>query len=190
MSRAALLAGGLLAAGALAGCGTTTTVTVTRTVTTTRTVTAPAPGSAAACTGAELTGTFAAVPGSAGAGQISYALTVKNVGRSACFVSGLPAVQLLDASGAKLPTHVAASRPGVGTAARVVLAPGATASAQARFSPDVGGTGDAQTGVCQPQATTLRVTPNGGGSLDVPIRPPTSVCERGQLRFELYASVS
>ena len=196
MSRVAALVGAGAIAAALAGCGggTTVTVTETHTVTTTRTVTTPvatAPSAdASACLGADLTGTFKALAGSAGAGHIVYLLTVTNVGRSACFVSGLPVVQLLDGNGKSLPTHVLAARPGVATAARIVLAPGSTASARARFSPDVQGVGDQTTGACQPTASTLRVTPNGGGTLDVAIQPPTSVCEQGQLQFDLLASVS
>ncbi len=189
MSRAAVLLSAVAGVAALAGCGGTKTVTVTRTVTTTRTVTAPA-SSADACTGSSLTGAFKVLAGSAGAGQIVYELTLTNVGQSACFVSGLPVAQLVDASGKSLPTHVIAARAGTAAAAKIVLAPGSTANARARFSPDVAGTGDQQTGACQPEASTLRVTPNGGGTLDVAIQPPTSVCEQGQLQFDLLASVS
>lgn len=188
MNRAAALLSVSAGAAVLTGCGGTTTVT--HTVTTTRTVTAPAtrPTNAAPCTGGDLTGAFRVLAGSAGAGQIVYQLTLTNVGQSTCFVSGLPVAQLLDAAGKSLPTHVIAARAGVGTAAKIVLAPGSTANARARFSPDVAGTGDQQTGTCQPEASTLRVTPNGGGALDVAIEPPTSVCEQGRLQFDLLAS--
>ena len=181
-------AAGLLS---LSACGgsSTVTVTATQTVTTTRTVTTSAAGGGA-CTGDQLTGTFAVVPGSAGAGQISYALTLTNSSQTSCLVSGLPSVQLLDAAGAPLPTHVSPSHPGQGTAARIVLQPGGSAVAQARFSPDVNGVGDQTNGPCQPRASTLRVTMDGGGTVDAPIRPPTSVCEQGSLRFDLLASSS
>jgi len=176
-----------------AGCGGSKTVTVTRTqtrtrtVTTTRTVTAP-PSAAASqpCTGSMLHGTFRVVEGSAGAGQISYALTLTNASRQACFVSGLPVVQLLSASGAALPTNVSAAHPGEQTAAKVSLAPGGSATAEARFSPDVPGVGDQQGGQCQPAAALMRVTATGGGTLVVPLQPPTSVCEKGSLRFDVF----
>ena len=189
MRRAALSAG--LALLVLAGCGGTKTVTVTVTRTQTITTTAAAPGTtsmASACTGSDLEGTFSVVPGSAGAGQISYALTVKNASGHDCFVSGIPGVQLLDASGAPLPTHVSAAHPGQGTAAKIELAPGGSASAQARFSPDVPGVGDRQTGTCQPKAVTMRVSTTGPDTFDAPVQPPTSVCEQGSLRFDLFAS--
>jgi hypothetical protein len=181
-------AGLVLAALALtaAGCGLGSTKTVTvhaRTVTTTVTVTTTATGtSAKPCTGEQLSGTFVLVPGSAGAGQIEYALTLTNTSHGACYVRGIPKATLLTASAASLPTHVTAA--GGGAPTRVVLEAGASAVAHARFSPDVPGQGDSQSGACQPQAHTLQVTPNGGGVTDAAIRPSTSVCEQGALHFE------
>jgi hypothetical protein len=181
-----------LAALVIAGCGATKTVTVvqttTRTVTTTKTVTAPAAAAASPCAASDLGGTFRGVLGSAGAGQISYALVVKNTSSSPCFVSGLPVVQLVGTDGSDLPTKVSAAQPGATTAVKVSLAPGESARAEARFSPDVPGVGETQTGPCEPKAAQLRVTAPGGGTFDVPIVPPTSVCEHGSLRFEVYSS--
>jgi len=180
-----LAALGLTAAGC--GLGSTKTVTVSQASTVTTTVTVTTTGSTASsgpCTGEQLSGTFVLVPGSAGAGQIEYALTLTNTSHGACYVRGIPKVTLLDASAAALPTHVTAA--GSGAPARVVLEPGAAAVAHARFSPDVPGQGDSQSGACQPQAHTLQVTPNGGGVTDAAIRPPTSVCERGTLNFEAF----
>jgi hypothetical protein len=183
----------------LAGCGGTTTVTVTNTntvthvrtvtVTTTPTTTSVKPASAA-CSGDRLSGAFAVVPGSAGAGHLVYRLTVKNVGSSACYVSGLPQVQLLGTTGNALPTSVSPAQPGTGTAAKISLQPGDSATADAQFSPDVNGTGDSTSGQCQPTATVLRVTAPGGGTLDAPIQPPTPVCERGSLHFKLFSAPS
>lgn len=183
---------GGVALGVLAGCGGTKTVTVTRTVSRTLTVTTttatPPPAAAAACTGDDLAGSFDVVPGSAGAGQISYALTLTNTSGSACYVSGLPALRLLDAQGAALPTSVSAARPGEGTAAKIVLQRGGSARAEARFSPDVPGEGETAPGQCEPTAHTVRVTAPGGGTLDVAVKPPTPVCEHGALRMSLYSA--
>jgi len=170
-----------------AGCGlgSTKTVTVSQASTVTTTVTVTTTGSAESatpCTGEQLSGTFVLVPGSAGAGQIEYALTLTNTSHGACYVRGIPRAALLNASAAALPTHVTPA--GGGAPTRVVLEPGAAAVAHARFSPDVPGQGDSQSGACQPQAHTLQVTPNGGGVTDAAIRPSTSVCERGTLNFE------
>jgi Protein of unknown function (DUF4232) len=136
------------------------------------------------CSAAKLSGTFAAVPGSAGAGNIVYALRLKNVSGSSCTLTGIPGITLLGRDGKKLPTHPRPAHPGALTAVLVTLEPGATATATARFSPDVPGTGEPVSGRrCEPVAYTLLVRPNGGGMLRVPIRPPTSVCEHGGMSW-------
>lgn len=186
----------LVAVLALAGCGGTTTQTVTQTVTHVRTLTvttssatttSAAPASAP-CAASSLQGSFDVVQGSAGAGQISYSLTLTNTGATACFVSGIPQVQLLGTTGRALPTSTSAAPPVPASPAKVSLQHGASAVAEARFSPDVNGTGDNAPGQCQPTATVLRVTAPGGGTLDTPIQPPTPVCERGSLHFKAFAA--
>jgi Protein of unknown function (DUF4232) len=176
-----------------AGCGSTKTVTVTqsvttvKTVTTTKTVTTGQSASPGLCGGADLSGSFDAQDGSAGAGTITYTLTLTNTSTAACTVSGTPEGILLDNNGQSLPTHVLTVPASQGTAQAVVLQPGDTAKADARFSPDVTGTGDAQSGRCEPVAHVFRVTA-GGGTLDAPITPPTSVCERGTLSFRPFTA--
>jgi hypothetical protein len=165
-------------------CGGTKTVTVTQTVThsTTVTVTTTAPAPAAApCAADVLSGTFSVIPGSPGAGQISYRLRLVNSSSDSCSVSGIPAMLLLDEQGARLPTNVSPANPGQ-AATRVVLAPGAAATAEARFSPDIPAGSEPTDGPCEPRAFTLVVT-IGGGSVVAPVRPPTPVCERGTLNF-------
>jgi hypothetical protein len=134
-----------------------------------------------ACAGTALRGSFAAVAGSAGAGQISYNLRLRNRSSHACFVSGLPGLRLLGRYGNPLPTHVTPANRGALTAVRVVLAPGAYTAATARFSPDVPGPGEPVAGrMCEPKAYRARVSvPAGRGSLVVPLVPPTPVCEHG-----------
>lgn len=140
----------------------------------------------ARCHGAQLRGTFALVPGSAGAGSISYALRLKNTSASACTVIGLPQAQLLGRRKAPLPTHVRAAFPGGLTAILLTLAPGRSARATARFSPDVPGPGEQRAGRCEPVAYWLRVTGQGGGTTTVKILPPTSVCEHGRMSVSAY----
>jgi hypothetical protein len=174
----------LTASGCGLGGAKTVTVTHTHTVTTTRTVTSKSAPTARPCLGADLAGSFAVVPGSAGAGQISYLLSLKNTSHSRCYVQGLPKAVLLGVTGSALPTLIRAA--GGAPNGRIVLEPGASAIAQARFSPDVAGSGDSQSGACQPLAHTLEVTPNGGSPMDAAIKPPTSVCQRGTLNFEAF----
>ena len=177
-----LTAVGLTAAGCLGSA--TKTVTHTQTITSTETVTTTGSvKSAKPCQGTDLAATFAVIPNSAGAGQIAYALTVKNTSAGACTVQGIPKGTLLGSNGTQLPTQIKAAG---GTGKPVVLPLGASATAQARFSPDIAGEGDSQSGACQPEAHTFAVTAQGGGVTEAAIRPPTSVCVQGTLNFETY----
>ena len=174
---------GLTAAGCLGSGGNTVTITHTQTITSTETVTTTGSvAGAKACQGTDLTATFALIPNSAGAGQIAYTLTVKNSSATPCSVRGIPRGTLLSATGTTLPTHVRASG-GAGKA--IVLPPSASAMAQARFSPDVAGDGDSQSGACQPTAHTFQLIA-AGGVTEAPIKPPTSVCQQGTLNFETF----
>jgi hypothetical protein len=142
---------------------------------------APGCSSAAGCSG--LSGRFSVVLGSAGAGNIVYALRLHNGGSASCTLRGLPALRLLGASGKALSTHVLRD-PRFKAGTSFVLRPGKTATATARFSPDVPGPGE--TGrQCEPVAHTARVSA-AGLSVVVPLRPPTSVCEHGRLTFTTY----
>jgi hypothetical protein len=147
---------------------------VTHTITVTRTVTQSSGTST--CTGGDLSGTFAFEKGSQGAGQTSYTLTLTNTSQTTCTLT-VQKLVLLDAGGSPLPTHAFGAWPSG------ILVPSASAQATARFSPDVASAGDSQSGTCQPKAYTLEVTPSGGGTVDAPLKPATSVCGRGSLTF-------
>ena len=142
---------------------------------------------AAPCGGRALAGRFSVVPGSAGAGSITYRLRLTNTSATACWVSGIPQLRLLGARGGALPTKVSPAFPGEGTAARIVLRHGASAKSDARFSPDVPGPGEQTQGQCEPKAYRLRVT-LGGSSVTVPVTPPTPVCEHGALSLSLFSA--
>ncbi|HEY0416856.1 MAG TPA: DUF4232 domain-containing protein [Gaiellaceae bacterium] len=151
--------------------------------------TASAAPSFASCTGTQLAGTFSAVKGSAGAGNITYELTLRNVSKRLCVVTGLPQGRLLGKSGKALPTHVKAAFPGALAAVLVRLAPGAKTFATARFSPDVPGPGEPRAGTnCEPKAWFFRVTGQGGGTTKVKVVPATPVCEHGRLLFSAYGT--
>jgi len=145
-------------------------------------------GSPPPCTAGKLAGTFKVVPGSAGAGNIVYALRLRNRSQTTCFVTGIPGLTLLDGKGRKLPTHAVPSQPGALTAVMVRLAAGKSARATARFSPDVPGTGEQTTGPCERTAVKLRVAPAGGGTLIAPITPPTPVCEHGTMTLTVLTA--
>src|SRR5580704_1145422 len=116
-----------------------------------------AAGAPAACAPSSLAAKMTVIRGSPGAGNIEYRLLLRNTGSAACSVSGHPALRLLGARGAALPTHVTPIPPGV-TAALIALAPGHSASATLRFSPDVPGIGEQSTGQCEPTAHRVRIT--------------------------------
>jgi hypothetical protein len=141
------------------------------------------------CAGSQLSGSFSAIRGSAGAGNISYRLALKNVSGMQCSVTGLPQGRLLGKGGKPLPTHVTAAFPGALTAILVRLTPGQKAYATARFSPDVPGIGEPAAGKrCEPASWFFRVVGQSGGTTKVKVAPPTSVCEHGQLQFSAYST--
>lgn len=176
----------------VAGCGSggprkkITVIVRTETVTTTRSVPPSSTAQLPACTGGQLTGRFVEVSGSAGAGRLEYLLTLKNTSGSGCWLAAAPPnAKLLDADGSPLPTRIVSAQDVTQSTPPATLEPGGSATAAVRFSPDVPGAGDSQNGPCQPQAYTLEVSATGGGTVDASIRPPTSVCERGTLDFDL-----
>src|SRR5512146_2387892 len=141
-----------------------------------------------ACTGGQLKGTFNVVRGSAGAGNITYKLVLKNVSTRRCTLTGLPQGRLLGKTGKALPTHIRPAFPPGLAAILVRLAPGQTTFADARFSPDVPGVGEPVAGTkCEPTAWTLRVVGQGGGTTKVKLGPPTPVCEHGRMFFSAYS---
>lgn len=151
--------------------------------------TASAAPRAASCTGSQLAGSFSVVKGSAGAGNITYKLVLRNVSTRLCTLTGLPQGRLLGKTGKPLPTHVMAAFPGALSAILVRLAPGRTTFATARFSPDVPGTGEPVAGTrCEPTAWYLRVSGQGGGTTKVKLVPPTPVCEHGRMLFSAYST--
>lgn len=144
----------------------------------------------APCTTGQLAVRFTAVAGSAGAGNIVYALQVRNIFDNVCSVTGLPRLQLLDAKGKPLPTTQRAAQPGMGTAIFVPLQPGESAWAAVRFSPDVPGPGEGGTGPCEPKAFKIRATVGTEAAVATgPIVPATPVCSKGALSVGLLSRV-
>jgi Domain of unknown function (DUF4232) len=138
---------------------------------------------AAECHARGMTGRFAVVPGSAGAGNIVYALTLTNRSGFRCSIQGLPKLRLIGRQGKALPTRVTRAFPG--PAPVVVVPPDGRARATARFSPDVPGRGEPVIGACEPIANRLRVRLRGGAVL-VPVVPPTRVCSHGAMQVTVY----
>jgi hypothetical protein len=125
-----------------------------------------------------VTGVFAVVNGSAGAGSISYDLRLRNRSKATCSVLGIPPLRLLGRTGKPLPTNVIPDRPL--SARPVMLKPGGYAAATARFTPDVPGPGEPVVKQCEPTAYKVKVSMYSG-SVTVPVTPPTPVCVHGRI---------
>lgn len=132
----------------------------------------------ASCTVENLKGSFAVIPGSASAGHIEARVVLTNSSGVACRTFGYVGMQLLDSSGAPLPTDVVRQP---GTIQQITLAPGQSASAVSQFSPDVNGQGDSTTGQCQPVAASTQLTPPNDTHFVVVSGPGQPVCERGTI---------
>lgn len=142
------------------------------------------------CRAARLAARMGVLNGSAGAGQITYVVDLRNRSASACTISGLPGLRLLDRRGRALSTHERPAAPGMGTAALLTLAPGRHAYATVRFSPDVPGPGEGTARRCEPVAHAVRVTlPSpAAGTLKGAVSPPTPVCSHGAMSVGLLSS--
>jgi Domain of unknown function (DUF4232) len=147
--------------------------------------TAGAATTAPACKASQLSGTFKAVPGSEGAGNIVYKLVVRNASTTTCSVTGLPRGVLLDKAGKVQPTHILTAMPGA-MAIFATLKHGKSASATARFSPDVPGVGESGK-KCEPTSYWFRLSAPGGGTKKIALSPATPVCEHGQLQFRYWS---
>ncbi len=114
----------------------------------------------------------------AGAGQRFAKLLLTNVTRRTCTLGGFIGAQLLGARNNPLPTHVVrdtSRRAGV-----VTLTPGQSATTILHWGV-ITGTGDRQTGECQPTPARIEITPpNASGHLVLPWRNGP-VCQRGQI---------
>ena len=137
------------------------------------------------CSATQLAGNFVGIPGSAGAGNISYQLNVRYIAGPTCFVSGLPRIQLLSRLRQPLPTKVKPAFRGGLLAPRVVVRPGYGAKAQARFSPDIPGVGEPVSGRnCERTSYYMRVSLGPGSATFLgPVKPATPVCEHGTMSF-------
>ena len=138
------------------------------------------------CKGSQLAGSFKAVPGSPGAGNIVYRLTLTNTSATTCALTGLPVGQLLGKTGKKLPTHIRAAFPQGLTAILVTLAHGKSSHATRASRPTFPASASRRPAQCEATSYSLRVTARGGGTTTVKITPPTPVCEHGQLSFSAY----
>ncbi len=134
------------------------------------------------CLAATLSGSFTIILGSAGAGHVSARVVLTNTGTATCRTGGYVGMQLLGAGGTHLPTTVVRDAALAVTA--LTMTPGSSVSAVARFSPDIPGPADTQTGPCQPVAASTLVTPPNDTHQIVAHGPGSSVCESGTIDMQ------
>lgn len=156
--------------------------------------TAPASSSAAshaggsACTTAEMpSGTWRVVPASEGAGHVAADLALQNTSGHMCTVSGYPGVSLLASNDRRLPTNVVKDTAVAVTTVKV--APGAWVHSEMRYSPNVPGPGEPDTGQCEPMTVhALGQLPGDSAWAHITLDNPTPVCEKGELDVKPFVS--
>ncbi|MDO8184107.1 DUF4232 domain-containing protein [Conexibacter sp. JD483] len=130
----------------------------------------------ARCTVPQLAGSLKA--GSPGAGQRYATLRLRNKSSRACSLFGYPGGQLLAKSGADIPTNIVRDRSR--TPRTIVLRPGASAKTLLHWGA-VAGTGDSQSGRCQPNPARFEVTPPNATNHLVLRWSLGPVCEKGRI---------
>jgi Protein of unknown function (DUF4232) len=114
----------------------------------------------------------------AGAGQRQAKLLLTNVTRKTCSLGGFVGGQLLGARNNDLPTNVV--RNSARRAGMVTLAPGQSATTSLQWGV-IAGTGDRQSGECQPTPARIEITPpNASSHLVLPWRNGP-VCQQGRI---------
>ncbi|MFL6110226.1 MAG: DUF4232 domain-containing protein [Catenulispora sp.] len=139
------------------------------------------------CTAAEMPGgTWKTVPGSEGAGHVAADISLRNTSTHPCTVAGYPAVSLLASDQHPLPTNVVRFPTAVTT---VTVAPGAWVHSEVRYSPNIPGPGEPQTGECEPMTVhALAQLPGDTAWAKVTLPAPTMVCEKGTLEAKPFVS--
>jgi hypothetical protein len=142
---------------------------------------APTQGGPIRCSAGVLRGRVE--PGEPGAGQRYARLVVTNAGGAACTLYGYGGLQLVDGSGRPVPTDLRRNeQPGP---AMVRLAPGQSAAKNLHWTV-VPGSGESDTGPCEPAAATISVIPPDETQ---PLRTAWNfgeVCGHGQIDGSAY----
>ena len=145
---------------------------------------ASAGGQPTSCTGAQLAGAFKVVPGSAGAGNIVYELTLKNTSTKTCTVTGLPQGQLLGKHDGALPTHIRAAFRPAHRDARHGSRRAGRPTRRRGSRPTCPGSASRRSARASRRRTRSGSSRAGGGTTNGEAQlPPTPVCEHGTLSF-------
>lgn len=131
-------------------------------------------------------GTWKPIPGSEGAGHVAADISLRNTSTHPCTVAGYPAVSLLASNEHPLPTNIVRFPAAVTT---VTVAPGAWIHSEIRYSPNMPGPDEPQTGDCEPMTVhALAQLPGDTAWAKVTLPTPTTVCEKGTLQAKPFVS--
>jgi hypothetical protein len=132
-------------------------------------------------------GTWRVVPASEGAGHVAADIAFKNISGQTCTVAGFPGVSLLASNDHPLPTNVL--RDASAAVTTIKVAPGAWVHVEMRYSPNVPGPGEPDTGQCEPMTVhALAQLPGDSAWAPVTLDSPTTVCEKGELQVKPFVS--
>ena len=140
------------------------------------------------CTTAEMpSGTWRVVPASEGAGHVAADIALQNTSGHSCTVTGFPGVSLLASNDHPLPTTV--MKETAFTVTTVTVAPGAWVHSEMRYSANMPGPGEPQSGQCEPTTVhALAQLPGDSAWAHITLDNPTPVCEKGQLQVKPFVS--
>lgn len=149
---------------------------------------APTHASNGACTTAEMpSGIWHVIPDSQGAGHVAADIAFQNTSGHSCTVTGFPGVSLLASNDHPLPTNVLKDNSAAITTVKV--APGAWVHSEMRYSPNVPGPGEPESGQCEPTTVhALALLPGDSKWTHVTLDNPTTVCEKGEVQAKPFVS--
>lgn len=145
----------------------------------------PTVGAPHACVPSQLAGRWTGVVGSAGMGQVSSDLALRNTSAWACTVDGYPAFTLYSAVGAALPTRISFVPAPVPL---LIVQPGGWVHSELRYSANVPSEGELESGPCEPKAAYALVTIGGGGTVRADLDTAQPVCGRGRVAAKPYTA--
>jgi hypothetical protein len=132
-------------------------------------------------------GTWRVVPDSEGAGHVAADLALRNTSGHPCTVTGYPGVSLLASNEHPLPTNVVKHQSAPVTT--VTVAPGGWVHSEMRYSPNIAGDGEPQTGQCEPMTVhALAQLPGDSAWARITLDHPTTVCEKGTLEAKPFVA--
>ncbi len=139
-----------------------------------------------ACTTAEMpNGTWRGVAGSEGAGHVAADISLQNTSGHSCTISGFPGVSLLASNDHPLPTNVI--KDDSVSVTTITVAPGAWVHSEIRYSADIPGPGEPESGQCEPTTVhALAQLPGDSAWTHITLDNPTPVCEKGEVQAKPF----